>query len=88
MKIETRYKLLSLFYLIGCPILGAGIGVVFYFVLGVISGNYSPLGREVSIAVWSAAGLYIGICGFLALRKMHLRYRSNVSSEKNHNKRL
>lgn len=72
MKIEHRYILISILYLVGLPIAGCGLGVVFAWVLGLVSGGTSALGYEISVFMWGCIGLYAGICGFIPLRRMHL----------------
>ena len=79
MTIEVRYRLIAILYLIGLPIIGAGLGFLFAWILGLINDGVSALGYEISVFVWCGIGLYAGICGFIPLRKMHLAYKSHVS---------
>ena len=78
MKIETRYTLTTFLYLVGFPILGGGLGIVFAWLLGLVNGETSALGYEISVIVWGALGLYAGIFGFIPLRKMNLVYKAHA----------
>jgi len=90
--IEMRKAKYLAVCLIGFPIGGIIVGIVFFNILNFVNGPYSDIGREVSIIGWGLFGLFAGAYGvyfFLKLEKAKNRYlkSKNIETPKSTNQR-
>ncbi len=88
MQIEKKYRLFSFIYLLGFPVAGILVGILFAYMLDLVNGGINSLGYQISIILWGGYGLYGGIYGFISMRKMHLSYKTHEKYKSSHNKRL